>query len=282
MKPYKIKALALLCGLTLTAPAPAQDIQVECPQEPWKPEPVSRKAVYDGVPYRQGEKSTFEVTWAGLKAGYGSIEVRRPLKHKGQWHQVFHVEASTGDWFKTVFVAKDSVDAYSQPGTYAISKFYIEQNEGKIFSTPLKQKKWLEFDHATCKVQEKVQKDGEPAEVKTHDLSRGAMDALGVIFYLRTRDFVKGKVERAPVYSSEKNWWLEAMPLGEETLEVPAGKFKAMKLKLTTFLGKELQQQGDVYAWIATDRPSRPLVQLQGEIKIGNVWMKLHHYKEGK
>ena len=62
---------------------------------------------------------------------------------------------------------------------------------------------------------------------------------------------------------------------------MPAGTFKAVKLKLQTFIGKDLQQKGDVWAWIAAEHPGRPLVQIQGEIKIGSVWIKLHRLKTG-
>lgn len=278
---FNISVLISLCAMAAAlTPVFAEDIKVECLKAPVEAKPVSRKDVYAGMPFQQGEKATYEVTWAGLKAGYGTMEVRRPLKYKGLWHRVFHVDASTGDWFKTIFVAKDKVDAYSQPHNFGVAKFYIEQNEGKIFSAPLNQKKWLEFDHKDCKVHERTQKAGKDEQVVTHAFAAGAMDALGVVYYLRTRDYKVGKVERAPVYSSEKNWWLEAEPLGVETVEVPAGSFQAMKLKLATFLGQDLQQQGDVHIWIATDHPQKPLVQVQGDIKIGNVWMKLHAFEK--
>ena len=65
-------------------------------------------------------------------------------------------------------------------------------------------------------------------------------------------------------------------------MEVEAGKFKAMKLKLQTFLGEELQQQGDVYMWIATEHPARPMVQIEAEVKVGTFWMELASFRQGK
>jgi hypothetical protein len=91
---------------------------------------------------------------------------------------------------------------------------------------------------------------------------------------------VAGKTERYLVYTSEKNWFLEATPMGDEDVVVPAGTFKATKVKLRTFIGKELQQKGDVFVWIAKDK-NRTLVQVQGEIKIGSVYMRLSKYTPG-
>lgn len=252
----------------------------ECPAVKPKAPEVARADVYAKSPYKAGEESVYELTWAGLKAGYGTIQVRPPRKHNNIWHRVFHAQASTGDWFKAIFVAREELEALIRPWDFGVSKFYMDQNEGKLFSRPFVQKKWLEFDHDNCKVSERVVVPGKDEKNGTFDLSYGANDALGVIFNLRTRDFKIGQKERALVYTSERNWFLEADPVAIEKVQVPAGTFEAVKLKLQTFIGKELQQKGDVYAWIGTNS-DRPLVQIQGEIKIGSVWVKLHKYKNG-
>jgi hypothetical protein len=158
----------------------------------------------------------------------------------------------------------------------------MDQNEGKLFSRAFVQKKWLDFDHENCKVSERTAPQGKEEKTGTFDLSYGANDALGVLFNLRTKNYKLGQKERVLVYTSEKNWYLEAEPVAFEDVTVPAGVFKAVKLKLQTFLGKDLQQKGEVYMWIGTETVDKPLVQIQGEIKIGSIWIKLHKYKNGK
>ena len=61
-----------------------------------------------------------------------------------------------------------------------------------------------------------------------------------------------------------------------------AGTFDAVKLDLQTFIGKELQQKGDVSMWIAQKHPSRPLVKITGRIKIGHVSIELSELEVGK
>lgn len=277
--------LVILTGLILASQAWAEAVAVNCPGQPPAIPDLGRQAVYRDTPFKAGEVATYELSWAGIKAGYATMDVRSPTKHaiRGRpvWHRVFHVEAATGDWFKGIFVAKETVTAISRPWDFAVSHFYMDQNEGKLFSRPFVQKKWLEFDQEGCKVHERIQQRDKPEQKQSFDLSYGAIDALGVVYQMRTRDYKVGKKERAPVYTSEKNWWLDADPIAIEYVEVPAGRFKAVKLKLTTYLGKDLQQKGDVFAWIATETPERQLVQVQGEIKIGSVWIKLHRFKPG-
>lgn len=286
LMPRGFKAVSLVYSVMATfVGAQTPEIPINCPAQPPAIPEIGRGDVYKDTPFKAGEIATYEVSWAGLKAGYATMEARSPIKHpirgKPVWHRVFHVDASTGDWFKSIFVAKESMTALSRPWNYSVSHFYMDQNEGKLFSRPFVQKKWLDFDQEACKVHERIQQPEKPEDKKSFDLSYGAIDALGVVYQLRSRNFKIGRKERALVYTSEKNWWLDAEPLLIENVKVPAGEFKAVKLKLTTYLGKELQQKGDVFAWVATETPQRQLVQIQGEIKIGSVWIKLHQYKAG-
>jgi hypothetical protein len=255
---------------------------VDCPSPLPKTPKIGFKDVYKGVPFKAGEKATYLVTYGGVKAGYGTLEVRKPIKHENVWQRVFHADASTGDWFRMVFVGKWQVNAISRPWDFGVSSFFMEQNEGKMFSSPLMQKKWLEFDHDHCKVHEKVKQAEKAEKNDTFDLAYGANDALAVIFNLRSRTFKIGKKERALVYTSEKNWWLEADPIAFEKVTVGAGTFDTVKLKLQTFIGQELQQKGDVYAWYDVKSPAAPLVQIQGEIKIGSMFIKLDKFEPGR
>jgi hypothetical protein len=257
------------------------EFKVECPNPvPPNPKDFLRADVYKDVPYKSGESSTYHVSWMGMHAGSGTIEVQNPQKHNGIWHRVFHVDGRTGDWFKGIFVAHDEATAFVRPWDSGVSKFYIEQQEGTLLGRPFVQKKWLDFDHDKCKVKEKVSVPDKPDEINEHDVQYAAIDAIGAAFKLRTYRYTVGKAEKFLVYTSEKNWFLEAIPLSIEDITVQAGTFKATKLKLQTYLGKDLQQKGDVFVWVANQEP-RQLVQIQGEIKVGSVMMRLMQYQPG-
>lgn len=272
----KVKAVLSLCLISST-------LYAEC-NPPLKASRtvINEKDVYHGQPFYPGEKASYEVHYFGVLVGYGHLEVRNPVKFGNKWLRHFIAHASTGDWYRAIFVAKDYAMAYSSPHDYAIKKFYIKQDEGKMFGKRFIQEKWLTFDHENCEVSETVKTPEKPLKLEKAELSPGAIDALGVIYKIRTLDFQVGKMEKLLVYSSQKNWWLEAKPLAIEQIEVPAGTFTAFKLKLQTYIGKELQQKGDVHAWIAAEHPNRPLLKLEGEIKVGNVVMELKSFKTPK
>ncbi len=262
----------------MAAPPPA----VVCPEnKPEIPE-LSRGEVYSGVPFKPGERAEYEVRYFGALAGYGSLEVLNPVKHNGAWHRSYQAEAKTGDWYKLIFVAHDKLSAISRPFDFAIAKFYMEQDEGKLFSKRFRQKKWLDFDHNNCVVREKIAVPDKKEKYVDVPLEYGAIDALGAVYKLRTYDYKLKQTERALIYTSEKNWWLEATPIAFEKVKVPAGTFEAVKLRLQTFIGKELQQRGDLYVWIDIKSPSRTMLQIEGEVKIGSVNMKLVEFKPGQ
>lgn len=258
------------------------DLAVVCPSPLPQIPTISVKDVYKEMPFKAGEQATYLVTWGGAKVGYGTMEVRKPIRHQGTWQRVFHVEANTGDWFSKIFVAKEQINAISRPFDFAISSFYMDQNEGKLFSSTFVQKKWLEFDHDHCKVTEKVEQPEKKDQTDTFELAYGANDSLGAVYNLRAKTFKLGQKERILVYTSQKNWWLEAEPVAFESVTVEAGTFDTVKLKLQTFIGKDLQQKGDVFAWYAVKTPQKQLVQIQGDIKLGSVWIKLDHFEAGK
>lgn len=275
----KFLSICIAAGTTISARA--EDFKVVCPNPiPKTPTTLARSDSYKDTPFKAGEMSEYAVSWMGMLAGYGSIEIQAPQKVDGVWHRAYHVEGRTGEWFKGIYVANDSASAVVRPWDSGVIKFYIEQQEGKFLGSSFTMKKWLEFSHDRCKVLEKTEHSDKGNSSIERDVQYGAIDVIGATLKLRTFEYVPGKTERFLVYTSEKNWFLEASPIGIEDVTVPAGTFKAMKIKLQTFIGKALQQKGDVFVWIANDK-SRTLVQVQGDIKIGSVYMRLSKFIPG-
>jgi hypothetical protein len=280
-----MNALRVIAILTAIQAVPvwanAGGFKVSCPNPlPKVPANLPRSDTYKNVPFKAGEISEYAISWMGMLAGYGTIEIQAPQKVDGIWHRGYRIVGRTGDWFKGIYVANDSASAVVRPWDEGVRKFYIEQRGGKFLGKSFTMKKWLDFNHDRCKVLEKQEHSDTGASTVERDVQYGAIDAIGATLKLRTFDYVAGKTERFLVYTSEKNWFLEATPMGDEDVVVPAGTFKATKVKLRTFIGKELQQKGDVFVWIAKDK-NRTLVQVQGEIKIGSVYMRLSKYTPG-
>src|SRR5690606_6490253 len=105
---------------------------------------VARSDVYKGLPYNQGEVADYDVRYMGALAGTGRLEVKAATKYKGVYptsifHRQFHGEAKTGDWYKLIFVAHDQIHAMVRPWDSGVSRFYMEQDEGKMLGRRLQQ-----------------------------------------------------------------------------------------------------------------------------------------------
>ena len=261
--------------------------KIECPKNIPAPPEVSRSDVYKDTPYKQGEVAEYKVNHSLAHVGNATMEVRRPYKYKGSykspiWHRSFHLEGKTGDWYRYIFAAHDTVDSLVRSWDSGVSKFYLSQDESQMFGKHLIQQKWLEFDHAKCKVEVRVLEKGKKEKKEDFDLASGALDTLGIVYWLREQTYKVGEKKRALIYSSKKNWWLEAIPLKEEKLKIEAGTYQAMKIKLQTYIGQELQQKGDVFVWMDTGTKERPMLMVKGNIKLGSVWIEMTKLKPGR
>lgn len=269
-----------------------------CPSDSSEVPKWPRSKTYKGLPFSAGEESKFELSYGAMNVhvGYGYIRVLPPVKHKipvgngkngktfeKRWHQVFLAEGFTGDWYKMIFQAHDKVQAFARPWDKGASRFYISQDENKPFNRSYRREKWLDYDHVNCQaiMREQIHhKNKEKRE--THFLKPGAMDAVSALFRLRSHPFKVGKSEKFLVYTSEDNWWLKATPLKEETVEVKYGKHKAVVLKVHSYLGEELQQDGELIVWVAIDHPNRPLLKVKGQVKFGSFYIELESFKPGR
>lgn len=293
---------ALALGLSISAgPALASGGTIAsaepCPPLTAPLRKVSRSQVYKDMPFKAGEVAKYSLLYSSAKVhvGYGVLKVMPPLKYpipvlgkggkaakKKVYHRVFHAEAYTGDWYKLIFAGHDKMQAISRPQDFGISKFYIQQNEKKPFSRPTQKEKWLDFNHVDCRVAVKEKDHTRNKEKQdSYYFQRGAIDAFGAMYKLRTLDLKPGKPEGFTVYTSEKNWMLKAVPLLEEEVKVPAGTFKTVKLNLETYIGKDLEQKGKFHIWIATDHPNRPMVKVVAEVKFGTAIMLLDSFTAG-
>ncbi|MBC7660598.1 MAG: DUF3108 domain-containing protein [Chitinophagaceae bacterium] len=301
-----IYGASLLTLLTYLAPvAHAADAlppsAVETPQTcaPVKgPSPdLSRSEVYKGLPFQPGEEVRYILKYGALKVhvGYGYLRVQAPIKQQiktlggdgkvleeSRWHRIFSAEAYTGDWYKYIFAGRDSLQSFVRPWDGSVTKFYINQKEEKPFVRNFIAEKWLDFDHSNCVVTQKfVDHKKNKEEITTSMIDPGAVDAMSAAYKLRTFNYTLSKTERFLVYTSEKNWWLEATPVAKESIVTAIGTHDAYKLEVKTYLGKELQQRGSLFVWVAINHPNHPILRIQGEVTFGGIYTEIDRYTPG-
>ena len=270
---------------------------VICPENQPEIPDIKRSSVYAAYPFKQGEVAKYEMRYGLVKVlvGYGFMRVMPPVKEEiligrkagkpviaKRYHMVFDSDAYTGDWYKMIFAGHDKIQALSRPWDFGISRFYINQDEEKPFVRRFRLERWLDYRQAECKVTVK-EKDYVKNKEKNEDfdLEFGATDALGAIYKLRTYTYKMGEPAQFIVYSSEKNWLLEAHPVEFEKIIVGAGTFDTVRLSMRTYIGKELTQRGELDVWIAINHPSHPVVKVEGEAAFGSFYLLLDQFTPG-
>lgn len=243
--------------------------------------PSRPEDVYRNDPFKEGEVLTFDISYLGVFVGWAKLAVEKPVRFKDRWHQVFSGAANTSPSYESLFVARDSLKAYSLPGSFAVSKFKMEQYEHKILSKAFISSKWIEYDQSACKAREMIVLQGENPVRKELNLEPGANDIVSAFYNIRSQSLQIGDVHKILIYTSEKNWYAEASVISHEKLEVKKESYETAKIKLKTFLGKELQQRGDLFMWVGLGQ-GRPVVKIEGEIKIGKVKFELTKFEKGK
>jgi hypothetical protein len=238
--------------------------------------------VYAGMPFSAGEEQHFDLFYMGVFVGYGKLDVKAPVLDGGTWSNVFGAAAHTAPSYEVIFRADEKMLAYSEGQTFAAKKFKMEQDEKQIFGDHFKGSKLIKFDHGKCYTKETVDRIDRERRVKRFELIPGSTDILSGFYEMRQKKYKIGKVEKSLVYTSEESWWAEFTPVSFEEVEVPAGKFNAVKLSLKTYIGKVAQQKGDMFMWIAVDHPSRPLVKVEGEVKVGSITLELRKFVPGE
>ncbi|MES2744077.1 MAG: DUF3108 domain-containing protein [Bdellovibrionota bacterium] len=277
--------------------APPPEEKPECKPEQGPTPEIPRAETYKGLPFQPGEEIRYVLKYGSLKVhvGYGYLRVQAPVKQpintmmadgkivqESRWHRVYAGEAYTGDWYKYIFAGHDSLQSFARPWDSGVTKFYISQNEEKPFVRRTHLEKWLDFDHSVCTSKQKLVDHKKKKEKYTEAyIDPKSIDAMSAAYKLRTFDYQLNKTERFMVYTSDKNWWLEATPTALETVNTAIGSHKAFKLTVKTFLGKELQQKGNLYVWIAQDHPQHPIVKIQGEVTFGSIYMEIDRFVPG-
>ncbi len=283
---------------TLLPAAEQVDAQsIECPTNAIEVPKWPRSQSYKNMPFQPGEEIRYELKYSSLRVhvGYGFMRVGKPVKHKipigkkggdsvlaKRWHRSFSVEAYTGDWYKAIFRAHDKLLAYSRPWDFGVSKFYISEDHDKAFGKRTRREKWLDFNHVNCLVSERevnYRKNREKSS--SNPIVAGAVDALGAAYQLRTFKYELNKPKKFIVYTSQKNWWLEATPVALESVETKLGKFTAYKLKVATSLGQDLEQKRSLSIWIAADHPQSLMLKVEGEAKFGSFYLEVDQFKPG-
>lgn len=234
-------------------------------------EPVSSVVdtipTYPAVPFAPGELLEFSIDYGPINAGEASLEVRDILDSGGRSCYRVESKARSNRVFSAFYMVRDKVVSHIDRETLFSRYFSKRLREGDYRKNVV-----IRFDHDAGVAR---YADGRELEIDP-----GCHDILSAFYFVRTLDLESGERQYIHTHSSDKNYDLEVIVHGRETVEVPAGTFDCWKIE-PVILGEGLFQfEGQLIIWLTADAHRMPVL-MKTKVKVGAIDASLKSYTLG-
>jgi hypothetical protein len=216
----------------------------------------------EAASFKIPETLVYDLTWAGIKAGEASLEIRQ----NGD-EMTITSTARSASWVSVFYTVNDIVESrlqkyHNAQGIGRPVKYRLTIREGKH-----RKSKEVIFDHTALKA---VYVDYLENERKEFEVPSPIFDPLSSFYFVRGVNLEVGKSVYVTVFDSKKVWNVEVLVLRKEKVEVPAGEFNTIVIKPLMQSEGIFYRKGEIYIWLTDDERRIP-VMLKTKIKIGSV-----------
>ena len=225
--------------------------------------PSSSSAQDASMPFKPGEKLTFELRWGVIPAGEAVLEVKPIETVNGVEAYHFVLTAKTNAFVDKIYKVRNRIDAFADRAMTKSVFFKHRQREGR-------RKKDIVVDFDWSNQQAQYSNSGRYR--KPIELMPGSFDPLSAFYYTRLLDFGKNTHVSRPVTDGKKNVLGVAKVIRRETIELPCGTFD------TYLVEPDLRHVGGVFrksknakihVWVTADERHIP-VRAKSKVIVGS------------
>jgi len=250
-------AAAVLLGLIVVAHAAAQ--QPRPAPKPAAPAVPRREAE---VPFRVGERLTYDVAWQTyLIAGSATTTV---LEKKPSFSSTAYYIVAEGrplpliQRLYAIYYKMDTLfDSFSTLSQQSV--LYAEEGNDRRTAT-------TRFDRAARKAL--VERQSETVAREEVAVPTDATDGLATLYALRARTFNAGDKVTVPVVDNGTLYSVNVEAIGPEHLRMRVGEFDAWNLHITIFDPKKQQVGKNISVMMSRDERRLPL-RIQADLPVG-------------
>jgi hypothetical protein len=245
-----LRLAVLLAALVLLAAAPARALP----------------------PFAAGEKLSYELSWAFVRASTATLETIPGAEAEGQKALLFRAQAKSTPFIDTFYRVRDEIQSWVDPGVTRALLYKKDQEEGSYVRNYL-----VRFNP-----QGTMAFRYSKGSLKNTLLTQpGSFDPLSMLFLFRTKPLSVGYEFAAPVTDGDKAVVGKARVLRRETISTPAGEFD------TFLVEPEVKEIGGVFRkspdaklqiWITADERRIP-VRVKSKVIVGSFTMDLTAYE---
>lgn len=224
--------------------------------------PLPVEAEKREIPFTPGEKLTFQVRWAFILAGEGTLEIHPMTTVNGTPSYHFSFTAGTSELADLFYKVRDRVDAYTDEAMTR-SLLYTKRQDGKRH-----RRATVDFDWDNLKA--RYSDIGE--ERKPVPILPGSFDPLSVFYAFRLFELHEGLVLQLPVTDGKKCVIGKATVIRRETITMRGASYD------TFLVEPDLEHLGGVFEkkreaklkiWVTADGTSTP-VRIESEVIVGS------------
>ncbi len=221
--------------------------------------------LYKRRPFQSREKLVFDGGWGAIRAGFLIVSAE-PGKMPDTYE--FTGKVATNSFVSAFYRVRDYV--ITKVDARGLYPLFFEQHisEGKY-----RDKRWTHYDHVQNRVFTYKSRN-EPLETP-----RFSHNYVSLLFYLRTLDFKPGEIFTIDCFVHEESHAIKFKVLKRETVEVPAGEFRCLKLRPTLVgEGRGFTKRDKMLIWVTDDEFKMPVL-VKSKVAIGSLSAKLLHYE---
>lgn len=213
-------------------------------------------------PFSIPEKFTYDLTWAGIRTGEASLEIR----DNGS-HIQFISKAASAKWVSVFYRVEDNVVSTLKKEGYGDFSFTPKSYRLKVKEGRHKRDREIIFDRAAKKAIYIDHLDNKKTE---SDISGSTFDPLSSLYYLRGIRLEVGRPVFIDIFDSKKLYKMEVQVLKKETVETPSGAFKTILIKPLMRSEGIFYRKGDILIWLTDDEKRIPVL-LKTKVSLGSV-----------
>ena len=212
--------------------------------------------------FKVPERLVFDLTWAGIKAGTATLEVKREenrtrivsTARSADWVSVFY---TVDDMIETILSGPQPESAVGTPQNYRIRirEGRHRRNKEVLFDGP--NHRAFFTDHIS-------------GEKKDLTIGENTFDPLSSFYYIRTLRAEVGKSLHVDVLDNKKLWNVEVQVIRKERISTKLGDFDTIVIKPLMKSEGIFNRKGDMFIWLTDDEKRLP-VKMQTRVVVGSI-----------
>lgn len=276
LRPLLVGLVAGCLALPPTTALAVPPAKGNVPRVPGRAECAALPAAGQTIPWKPGERLTYDIDVMGAQAGKLALVALPPVGKGASAEYPLRALAASNSFFSKIRRVRGRSTSYVRARDMHPRRYEEASQEGKLTKSAN-----VVFKRATEGRQVQIEYKRNNAKGKRNvRYLNDAFDPVSTIYYLRTLDFRDGMPVCFDSYGIRRLWRVTGSVKGVETVKVPAGVFQAWHIEGVAVRTDDPYKRREVHVWITNDERRLPVASL-GVLDLGAVRAQLTHVGEG-